>query len=1018
MNNENSKKYSKIAKLIGILSGFILVLGTSYAVFRVTITGEKENVVSAGKLDVRIENEQNEIAINNALPQTEEEGKQNTPYTFDIVNRGNINAMYDMYIELSEDTTLPDNTVRYYLTKVVDNEEVALDEKSSHYLSDGIDSVDKNKKIYKVDTNDLIKPNETVSYKLYLWIDYDTTTEEAINKVFKGNIRVDASQVVEQEKTLLRKVDVSEGENGEAYAYVYADGTLEIKGNGKIKSGISDMNIYNADEKNLIENYKLVLTEMGYDVSSIKTSEDFANFIDQESAKDSNFLERLDLLSYILSFREVLKKHGYENTETIVDENSVMEYLEANGLADADGNLTEKGNAISSEVDTLYNDKYSGRVSIRNIKLEGDITNIPRGLYTGNENITEITIPSTVTSIDNQAFSNCSNLQNVTIPEGVITIGESAFHRCAVQSITIPGSVKTIGNNAFYSCVELLSIVIPNSVTTIENAAFSSCSKLESVQLSDNITTIPSNLFSGCASLKTIILPNVKTIGIRAFSGCTSLSNITLPKTLESIGLYAFNCCTSLENIVLPKLLTTIENYAFYKCTSMKNINLEDTGLTTLSGSIFQYCSSLESLSIPETVTEINDPFISYDSLKKLTILGNLSTVDTNSFSDSMIETLSFSKKVNDFTSWTTRLEYQFPNLKSINFDAENPNYTSVDGVVFSKDKTELICYPKAKEDLKYSIPTTTTTISMYAFYQVQNLLEIDLPSSLAKIKSNAIYNCTNLTILNIDKVDFSGGVSAVSLNKNLKKIVFSQNVKSIDLFEVFFGFDISRIQTIEVNETNSVFSSEDGVLFNKDKTKLLYYPEGKETEEYTIPSTVLYVGDRALEIDGINKAKFTKLNIPASLRDFCNEEYLSNCSNLKEIVVDSSNTHLLSKDGVLFSKSKSRLLSYPRNKADTSYVIPFNVATITGYAFAYNTNLTSVTIPSSVSTICTYAFYKTTNVSSITIPNGVNLVEPWAFGAWTASQTINIDNTSAYVTANWYSNWKSSNVKVNYLKS
>ena len=106
MNNKNSKRYSKIAKLIGILSGFILVLGTSYAVFRVTTTGEKENVVSAGKLDVRIENEQNEVHLENTLPQTEESGKQNTPYTFDVVNKGNINAMYDLSLEIQDDSTI------------------------------------------------------------------------------------------------------------------------------------------------------------------------------------------------------------------------------------------------------------------------------------------------------------------------------------------------------------------------------------------------------------------------------------------------------------------------------------------------------------------------------------------------------------------------------------------------------------------------------------------------------------------------------------------------------------------------------------------------------------------------------------------------------------------------------------------------------------------------------------------------------------------------------------------------
>ncbi len=71
----------------------------SYAVFRTSTTGEKENVVSAGKLDVKIENEQKEMNLENALPQREKDGMKNTPYTFDIINRGNINAMYDLYVE-------------------------------------------------------------------------------------------------------------------------------------------------------------------------------------------------------------------------------------------------------------------------------------------------------------------------------------------------------------------------------------------------------------------------------------------------------------------------------------------------------------------------------------------------------------------------------------------------------------------------------------------------------------------------------------------------------------------------------------------------------------------------------------------------------------------------------------------------------------------------------------------------------------------------------------------------------
>ncbi len=71
-----------------------MVLGMSYAVFRTSTTGEKENVVSAGKLDVRIENEQNEINLSNILPQNESVGKQNTPYSFDIINKGLLKRLF------------------------------------------------------------------------------------------------------------------------------------------------------------------------------------------------------------------------------------------------------------------------------------------------------------------------------------------------------------------------------------------------------------------------------------------------------------------------------------------------------------------------------------------------------------------------------------------------------------------------------------------------------------------------------------------------------------------------------------------------------------------------------------------------------------------------------------------------------------------------------------------------------------------------------------------------------------
>ena len=229
--------------------------------------------MSAGKLDVRIENEQNEVHLENTLPQTEESGKQNTPYTFDVVNKGNINAMYDLSLEIQDDSTISEGCIRYYLTKIVNDKEVRVDKKISHLVTDGIDSTNQNRKLYKIHTKDLLKPGESVSYKLYLWVDYDTTTEQAINKVFKANVRVDASQAIEKKESLLRKVDVSEGEK------------------------VTDLH------------------------------------------------------------------------------------------------------------DDIYNEKFAQtNVSIKNIKLEGNFKNIPKGLYTGNENITEVLLPSTVLLLIQERF--------------------------------------------------------------------------------------------------------------------------------------------------------------------------------------------------------------------------------------------------------------------------------------------------------------------------------------------------------------------------------------------------------------------------------------------------------------------------------------------------------------------------------------------------------------------------------------------------------------------------------------
>ena len=625
MNNKNSKKYSRVAKLIGILSGFILVLGTSYAVFRVTITGEKENVVSAGKLDVRVENEQNEIAINNALPQTEEEGKQNTPYTFDIVNRGNINAMYDLYLEVNNESTLDARVIRYYLTVVEDGEEKQITP-VGNLITNEEENRKEGKKAYKIDTK-YLDVNKTNNYKLYLWLDYDTEAEQAINKTFKANVRVDAEQIYKGNK-LIRQVDVSENNDGSVTAYMYTNDTVVIKGQGQIKSGLSDSLKFANEE--VLPNYKKVLQSMGVDVSNINTVEDLQTYLDSQ---DRDFNIKFGNEIYYICGKKVLQEMN-KDSDKVVDYASLTAYLQEIGWADENENQTEAGEEFFTKLENKYNRNYSFEgYSPSKIIIEKGITNIPDGLFSGNEYITEVKIPDSVQTIEANAFNSCSNLTSITLPNSITSIEHNTFYGCSsLTSITIPSSVTSIGYMAFDGCGKLTSITLQNGIKSIGNDAFRWCQKLTSITIPNSVTSIGSSAFYNCSSLTSITIPGgVTSIGNYAFGECASLKSINVEANnsnyLSEDGvLYNKNKTILIKapegksNVTIPESVTEIGETAFSHCSNLTSITIPNS-VTRIGSSAFSYCASLTSITIPNSVTKVKSTaFMSWNDSQTINI--------------------------------------------------------------------------------------------------------------------------------------------------------------------------------------------------------------------------------------------------------------------------------------------------------------------------------------------------------------------------------------------------------------
>lgn len=279
-------------------------------------------------------------------------------------------------------------------------------------------------------------------------------------------------------------------------------------------------------------------------------------------------------------------------------------------------------------------------------------------------------------------------------------------------------------------------VVIPEAiegyeVKWISSYAFSSCKNITEITMPDSVTSIGGSAFEGCASLAEITIPDsVTEIGSSAFSGCTSLSKVDLPKKLTTIEAYTFSGCSSLESIVIPDGVTAIGTLSEYEniyysssfsgCTSLKEIVIPDS-VTAIGDSAFSGCTSLTEIVIPDSVTGIWwRAFSGCTSLESITIGSGVESLD------------------DEWIASCRRLE-------NITVSPENKTYSSVDGVLFNKDKSELSAYPIGNKRSSYTIPDGVEKIGKKAFYGCRYIESLTIPVSVAEIEASALGNCYDI---------------------------------------------------------------------------------------------------------------------------------------------------------------------------------------------------------------------------------------------------------------------------------
>ncbi|MBQ4103544.1 MAG: leucine-rich repeat protein, partial [Clostridia bacterium] len=523
---------------------------------------------------------------------------------------------------------------------------------------------------------------------------------------------------------------------------------------------------------------------------------------------------------------------------------------------------------------------FSGCTSLESVTFAKGISAIAQEFFYNCSSLKSITGLESVQSIRDQAFYGCESLESVTFGSSLRTTGRNIFYGCTSlksinvsdnsrfssvdgvlfngaktklvaypvgkedESYTIPVGVLTIGDNAFATSTNLVEVIIPDSVTTIGQYAFDDCTALKSLRIPDSVTEIDFGAFDGCTALTTLTIPDsVTTIGKAIFYKCTHLESVTLPKGMETIGYNFFYECKSLKTVTMPDNVASIERSAFYACESLEQITIPD-GVGTIADNAFEACIKLADITIPDSVTYIGiEAFYHCKALETITILGSATGIGGNAFSG-----ISATATVNVPCSWDENPKYEAFRDGALNI-APHSNYANGRCGVCLK-----ICSPH-KTTGESNICTICGAAGGNCGVSTNDGGESSVTWTYDTNAKTLIISGSG------DMADYSEGTEPWSEYKTeITNIVISEGITKID--ELLFGASYSSLVSINVDADNTEYSSEKGVLFNFDKTKLIRYPSGDAMESYIIPSSVTEIGTAAFN----GCISLTTITIPESI--------------------------------------------------------------------------------------------------------------------------------------------------------
>lgn len=456
--------------------------------------------------------------------------------------------------------------------------------------------------------------------------------------------------------------------------------------------------------------------------------------------------------------------------------------------------------------------------------------------------------------------------------EGAVTIPGSVVYKDVTYTVTQIGQYSFM--SAYLGPQGLTSITLPNTIEIIGNQAFQS-----------NVNLTEFNVPTSCKSL-----------GAQAFA-YTGLNRITIPEGVEIIGNQCF-VETDIAALVIPNSVNLMGEACFSNMNSLKYIKL-GSGVTKLPTYCMHECIALETVELGENIDSIYGMALA--GLDKLT-------------------TLNLPAKVRWFGD---RAMVNQLAMQNYTVDPYNPYYTAIDGVIYSKDKTEIVKYPTGRTAASYTIPegvkaiadccfdhtsftsftlpTSMERIGKYAFWYNDKMTTFDYNNcNLQQVDEGAFTMCSMLERVKLpdtpvklgdlvwywneklSQIDLGGAVSLGDLEFNRCDALESFNLPaSVTYVGASLFLECPNFKTLTVSSDSKDFSAEDNILFNKDKSMLMMMPDPLKIENYTVPPTVKQIYFGAFQ----NCENLKVLNFGENT-DSIEANAITGCINLEEITL------------------------------------------------------------------------------------------------------------------------------------